>query len=52
MLAEPTPTTAAAMIGELDALVGRPLSVDESLSQFITDNELAWLDSTIPPEFW
>ena len=52
VLAEPTPTTASAMIDELDALAGRPLSVDESLSQFISDNELAWLDSTIPPEFW
>ncbi len=52
VLAEPSPTTAAAMIGELDSLVGSSLSVDESLSQFIADNELAWRGGTIPPEFW
>jgi hypothetical protein len=35
-----------------DALGGSPLEIDESLSTFIADNELAWLHHTIPPEFW
>jgi hypothetical protein len=52
VLADASPTTAAALIGEIDSLVGSSLSVDESLSRFITDNELAWLNGTIPPEFW
>jgi hypothetical protein len=52
VLADPSPATALAMIGELDSLAGSSLTIDESLSQFITDNELAWLNATIPPEFW
>lgn len=52
LLAEPTPATADAVIGVCDALGGSPLEIDESLSTFIADNELAWLHHTIPPEFW
>jgi hypothetical protein len=52
VLDDPSPTTAADLIAELDSMAGSPLTVDESLSTFITDNELAWLHATIPPEFW
>jgi predicted nucleotidyltransferase len=53
LLTEPTPDSAATMIEACDALAGgSPLDVDESLSTFIADNELAWLHHTIPPEFW
>lgn len=39
----------------LDAIVGwlgPPEDFDAQLSRFISDNELAWLRGTIPPEFW
>lgn len=39
----------------LDAIVawlGPPEDFDAQLSRFISDNELAWLNGTIPPEFW
>jgi hypothetical protein len=52
VLEDPSPTNAGDLIAELDSLVGSPLTLDESLSRFIADNELAWLNRTIPPEFW
>ncbi|HET9649026.1 MAG TPA: nucleotidyltransferase domain-containing protein [Microlunatus sp.] len=52
VLDQPSPASAAAITAELDALTGPPLDVDASLSRFITDNELAWLNTTMPPEFW
>jgi hypothetical protein len=39
----------------LDAIVawlGPPEPFEAQLSRFISDNELAWLNSTIPPEYW
>jgi hypothetical protein len=39
----------------LDAIVawlGPHEDFDALLSRFISDNELAWLNGTIPPEFW
>lgn len=47
----------SAAIGQhlLDAIVawlGPPEDFDAQLSRFISDNELAWLNDTIPPEFW
>ncbi|GAA3618147.1 nucleotidyltransferase domain-containing protein [Microlunatus ginsengisoli] len=52
VLDDPSPATAQAIITELDAITGGPLGLDETLSTFIADNELAWLHGTIPPEFW
>ena len=42
-----SPTAAA-----IDAWLGPPETFDLQLSRFISDNELAWLHGTIPPEFW
>lgn len=52
VLQDPAPQTASTLIEVVDRWQGGPLGVDESLSTFITDNELAWLNRTIPPEFW
>lgn len=52
VLEQPTPATAAALVGIVDAAVGQAQTVDDALSTFILGNELAWLNRTIPPEFW
>lgn len=52
VLDEPTPEAARALITVVDAWLGEPLTVDDALSRFIGDNELAWMRGTIPPEFW
>jgi hypothetical protein len=52
LLAEATPEAATDLTSELDRWLGDPLDGDHALSRFITDNELAWLNRTIPPEFW
>lgn len=48
---EPTPETARTLVAVVDAWLGQPLTVDDALSRFVADNELAWLRGTIPPEF-
>ena len=48
----PTPKAARALVAVVDAWLGGPLTVDDALSRFVDDNELAWLRGTIPPEFW
>ncbi len=48
----PSPDTARHLIAVIDAWSGEPLTVDEAVSAFIAANELAWLNHTIPPEFW
>jgi hypothetical protein len=52
LLDEASPDAARRLVDILDAWLGDPLSTDESLSTFIVANELAWLNHTIPPEFW
>jgi hypothetical protein len=52
MLEEPTPAAVAGLTGLLDRWLGTPLSPDQALSTFIGGNELAWLEHTIPPEYW
>jgi hypothetical protein len=52
VLANPTPDSAAALTDLVDVWQGGPLSLEDSLSTFIIDNELAWLNGTVPPEFW
>ncbi len=52
LLDHPTSDAAHTMIDIVDQWLGAPLSLDEGLSTFIADNELAWLNQTIPPEFW
>ena len=51
-LEHPTPDTAAVLTNMVDAWQGGPLSLEDTLSTFIIDNELGWLTGTIPPEFW
>jgi hypothetical protein len=51
-LERPTPDTAAALTDIVDAWQGGPLSLEDTLSTFIVDNELAWLNGTVPAEFW
>jgi predicted nucleotidyltransferase len=52
VLADPTPDSAAVLTDLVDAWQGGPLNLEDSLSTFIIDNELAWLNGTVPPEFW
>lgn len=40
------------LLDAIAAWLGPPDTLDGELSRFITDNELAWLNGTIPPEFW
>lgn len=40
------------LLEAIDAWLGPPEDFDAQLSRFIADNELAWLNGTIPPEFW
>jgi predicted nucleotidyltransferase len=43
---------AKALLGILFGWQGADLTLDDTLSIFIRDNELAWLRGTIPAEFW
>ncbi len=52
VLTHPSRTSGDALLDVLEAWVGHLQPADDSLSQFIRDNELAWLHGTIPPEFW
>jgi hypothetical protein len=52
VLADPTPNNAAVLTDMVDTWQGGPLSLEDTLSTFIIDNELAWLNGTVPPEFW
>ena len=40
------------LLEAIDVWLGPPEDFDLQLSRFIADNELAWLNDTIPPEFW
>ena len=40
------------LLEAIDAWLGPPEQFDLQLSRFISDNELAWLNGTVPPEFW
>lgn len=45
-------STAAALTDIIDAWQDGPLSLEDTLSTFIIDNELACLNGTVPPQFW
>ena len=49
---DPDPAPVHRLVATVDDSLGSPLSLDEALSTFIVGNELAWLRSTIPPEYW
>lgn len=40
------------LLDAISAWLGPAEDFDAQLSRFISDNELAWLNGTIPPEFW
>lgn len=40
------------LLDAIEAWLGPPEPFEAQLSRFISDNELAWLNGTIPPEFW
>ena len=52
LVAAPDAVAGRRLLDEIEASFGPPAAVDDDLSRFITDNELAWLNRTIPPEFW
>ena len=52
VLADPTPDSAAVLTDMVDAWQNGPLNLEDTLSTFIIDNELAWLNGTVPPEYW
>ena len=52
VLADPAPDSAAVLTDMVDAWQGGPLTLEDTLSTFIIDNELAWLNGTVPAEFW
>jgi hypothetical protein len=52
VLQTPTPQAARELTAVVDDWLGEPLTGDEALSDFIAANELAWLNHTIPPEYW
>lgn len=40
------------LLEAVDGWLGDAEPFDAQLSRFISDNELAWLNGTLPPEFW
>jgi predicted nucleotidyltransferase len=52
VLQHQTPRSARVITDLVDDWQGGPLSLEDALSTFIVDNELAWLNGTVPPEFW
>lgn len=51
LLAEPSSDRASDLALALEGFHSWPLAVDATLSRFVSDNELAWLTRTAPPEF-
>jgi hypothetical protein len=52
VVAAPSAAVGQHLLEAIDAWLGRPEDFELQLSRFISDNELAWLNGTIPPEFW
>lgn len=51
LLADPTPETADAVMGALEAFRDWPIPREQTLSRFVRDNELAWFYRSVPPEY-
>jgi hypothetical protein len=51
LLAEPSSERASDLALSLEAFHQWPLTIEATLSRFVSDNELAWLTRTPPPEF-
>jgi hypothetical protein len=52
VVAAPSAAVGQHLLEAIDAWLGPPEAFELQLSRFISDNELAWLNGTIPPEFW
>lgn len=52
VVAAPSAAIGQHLLDAIGAWLGPPEPFDAQLSRFISDNELAWLNGTIPPEFW
>ena len=52
VVAAPSAAVGQHLLEAIDAWLGPPEAFEFQLSRFISDNELAWLNGTIPPEFW
>lgn len=51
LLDTPGERTGARVLELLESVGGWPVSADETLSLFVEDNELAWFDGGLPPEY-
>lgn len=51
VLTDPTPENLGALVETLEDFHDWPLSRDATLSRYVSDNELAWLDHTLPTEY-
>jgi hypothetical protein len=52
VVAAPSAAIGQHLLDAIAAWLGPPEPFEAQLSRFISDNELAWLNGTIPPEFW
>jgi len=52
VVGSPSAAAGRLLLEALDGWLGDPEPFDAELSRFISDNELAWLNRTVPPEFW
>ena len=48
----PSAAAGRLLLEAVDGWLGDAEPFDAQLSRFISDNELAWLNGTVPPEFW
>jgi hypothetical protein len=52
VLRTPTAAAGAELLAAVEEWLGPREPMEVELSRFISDNELAWLHGTVPPEFW
>jgi len=50
-LATPSPETSSALMNAVEAFSDWPLTLAETLSRYVEDNELSWLTGSMPPEY-
>ena len=52
VVAAPSAAIGQHLLEAIDVWLGPSEPLEVTLSRFIADNELAWLNDTIPPEYW
>ena len=52
VLAQPNPDTALALSTAVESFHTWPVSVEETLSRYVEENELSWFTGESPPEYW